>query len=256
MLHDYLHHLDSELISPDPLEQYASRASQSPAHFRRQFRNQFGEPPHRYLKESRLQWGALKLLLGETDIGSIARDSGFETLAAFSKAFKQRFGVAPSLYQTESDERIQKKLDQLPDGYSHDVQIEYRDAIAIASMRHTLPDDQDADGYERAWRLFLFKMGRNLFSRNVISVFDLSYDDTFLTSGGGCRFDTAMSLPDGFVPSKSISSKEIPAGFYASITLQGSIHDIDLAWHWFLFRWLRRSDHTLANFLGVTEVEI
>lgn len=69
MLHDYLHHLDSELISPDPLEQYASRARQSPAHFR----NQFGEPPHRYLKESRLQWAALKLLLGETDIGSIAR---------------------------------------------------------------------------------------------------------------------------------------------------------------------------------------
>ena len=54
-----------------------------------------GEPPMQYLKRWRLALAARALRAGSEAIGRIADQSGYESEAAFTRAFKREFGVPP-----------------------------------------------------------------------------------------------------------------------------------------------------------------
>jgi AraC-like DNA-binding protein len=58
-----------------------------------------GEPPMKYLKRWRLALAAQTLLAGSESIGSVAEDSGYESEAAFNRAFKSEFGFPPATWR-------------------------------------------------------------------------------------------------------------------------------------------------------------
>jgi AraC family transcriptional regulator len=91
---DFIHaHSDRNLS----VESISSEARLSPAHFLRVFKQAFGLSPHQYLLNLRLN-RARTLMVERRErvpLGLIAIECGFEDLSSFSKAFKQRFGVAP-----------------------------------------------------------------------------------------------------------------------------------------------------------------
>ena len=65
-------------------------------HFRRVFRRTFGQPPHRYLRERRLE-RARDLLLGTRDpVGMIALRTGFSDQSHLTRCFKRHFGTPPA----------------------------------------------------------------------------------------------------------------------------------------------------------------
>ena len=57
------------------------------------------ETPMRYLAKWRMQKAATSLRTGESAIASIATQAGYDSVAAFSKAFKRTTGVAPGAYR-------------------------------------------------------------------------------------------------------------------------------------------------------------
>lgn len=61
-----------------------------------------GEPPMKYLKRWRLALAAQSLRAGTDSIGSVAEDSGYESEAAFSRAFKSEFGLPPAAWRRNS----------------------------------------------------------------------------------------------------------------------------------------------------------
>ena len=61
-----------------------------------------GEPPMKYLKRWRLALAAQALRAGNEAIGSVAEDSGYETEAAFNRAFKGEFGLPPATWRKNS----------------------------------------------------------------------------------------------------------------------------------------------------------
>jgi AraC family transcriptional regulator, alkane utilization regulator len=61
-----------------------------------------GEPPMKYLKRWRLALAAQALRAGNEAIGSVAEDSGYETEAAFNRAFKGEFGLPPATWRRNS----------------------------------------------------------------------------------------------------------------------------------------------------------
>ncbi len=77
----------------------ASIAEVSPAHFSRQFRETFGETPHRYLQRRRVE-RAMELLR-ETDrsVTEICFDVGFNSVGTFSRTFRGIVGESPSAYR-------------------------------------------------------------------------------------------------------------------------------------------------------------
>ena len=74
----------------------ARMASYSPCHFIRAFRAVYGETPHAYLVQQRLERARLLLRASPLAIAEVAFASGFENRCAFSRLFRQRFGTTAS----------------------------------------------------------------------------------------------------------------------------------------------------------------
>jgi len=72
-------------------------SSRSP--FAARFRELVGEPPLTYLTQWRMQSAAALLGEGMLTLGEIAERVGYESLPAFSKAFKRRTGGSPSSWR-------------------------------------------------------------------------------------------------------------------------------------------------------------
>jgi AraC family transcriptional regulator len=80
-------------------ERLADIAGFSVPHFHRIFRAHVGESAISYVRRLRLERAARKLRMGAVDITEIALAAGYDTHAAFSKAFKQQFGLSPSEFR-------------------------------------------------------------------------------------------------------------------------------------------------------------
>ena len=86
----------SEAWSLDRLAQHVGLSRSALA---TKFREQVGQPPMRYLTEVRLRGAAGYLATGRLTVYEIARRAGYQSDAAFAKAFKRRFGLAPGAYR-------------------------------------------------------------------------------------------------------------------------------------------------------------
>ncbi len=60
------------------------------------FKHVFGDPVAAYYRGLRLDRARERIAAGETSIGRIADEAGYNDPGSFSKAFRQRFGVLPS----------------------------------------------------------------------------------------------------------------------------------------------------------------
>jgi AraC family transcriptional regulator len=74
-------------------ERLARMASYSPWHFIRAFRAAYQQTPHAFLVDQRLQRARRLLRSSGLAVAEIALASGFENRCAFSRLFRQRFGV-------------------------------------------------------------------------------------------------------------------------------------------------------------------
>lgn len=85
----------------EPLDReiLASVAGFSIPHFHRVFRAEVGESAASYVRRLRLHRAGQKLRMGAVDITEVALAAGYDSHAAFSKAFKQQFGLSPSEFR-------------------------------------------------------------------------------------------------------------------------------------------------------------
>src|SRR5262245_62822672 len=63
------------------------------------FTRLIGEPPMRYLARWRIQVAAHQLRNSDTSLARIAEQVGYESEAAFNRAFKRTFGVPPATWR-------------------------------------------------------------------------------------------------------------------------------------------------------------
>jgi AraC-like DNA-binding protein len=65
------------------------------------FRHFLGEPPMAYLTQWRLRLGARALTATNRGVAQIASEVGYESEAAFNRAFKREYGLPPARYRRE-----------------------------------------------------------------------------------------------------------------------------------------------------------
>ena len=80
-------------------EVLAAVAGFSVPHFHRIFTANVGENIASYVRRVRLERAGRKLRMGAVDITEVALAAGYDAHAAFSKAFKQHFGLSPSEFR-------------------------------------------------------------------------------------------------------------------------------------------------------------
>jgi AraC-like DNA-binding protein len=84
---------------PWTVAELATEAGSSRAVVAKRFTRLLGEPPLTYLARWRLQLAARKLQTTRQTILQVASDVGYESEAAFNRAFKREFGVPPAQYR-------------------------------------------------------------------------------------------------------------------------------------------------------------
>jgi AraC family transcriptional regulator len=92
----YIHEHISEELNREVL---ADVAGFSIPHFHRIFTNQIGENISTYIRRIRLERAGRKLRMGAVDITEVALAAGYDSHAAFGKAFKQQYSLSPSEFR-------------------------------------------------------------------------------------------------------------------------------------------------------------
>ena len=90
---------DARYFEPLDVDDLASAAGLSRAHFSREFRRAFGESPHAYLLTRRLERAAALLRTTDSSVAEICFAVGLRSVGSFTTSFTRTFGESPTAYR-------------------------------------------------------------------------------------------------------------------------------------------------------------
>ena len=94
-----LRHIEENLDARPDLDELARIACFSPYHFHRIFSAMVGESVAAYVRRLLLERAAMQLGHSSESVTQIALGSGYESVDAFSRAFRTHMGMLPSEYR-------------------------------------------------------------------------------------------------------------------------------------------------------------
>lgn len=109
-----LHDMETHIAEPLSAQILARRAGLSTRALSRVLRDKIGDPPMRYYRKMRLQNARNALFYSDQPVQDVAIACGFASPEAFSRAFKENFGVSPRefrrRYASEALKRFRPEL--------------------------------------------------------------------------------------------------------------------------------------------------
>jgi AraC-like DNA-binding protein len=90
---------DARYREPLDVDDLARAAGLSRAHFSREFRRAFGEPPHAYLLTRRLERAAALLRTTDHSVVDICFAVGLQSVGSFTTSFTRTYGRSPTAYR-------------------------------------------------------------------------------------------------------------------------------------------------------------
>lgn len=97
--HSFREVVEAHLYANITLQELAQLTCMSLSSFKREFTRIYREAPATYLRDKKLEQAASLICTSDLRTTDIAYDCGFSDVAHFSRSFKQKFGIAPSLYR-------------------------------------------------------------------------------------------------------------------------------------------------------------
>jgi AraC-like DNA-binding protein len=92
---------DARYFEPLGVDDLASAAGLSRAHFSREFRRAFGESPHAYLLTRRLERAAALLRTTDSSVAEICLAVGLQSIGSFTTSFTRTYGQSPTAYRAD-----------------------------------------------------------------------------------------------------------------------------------------------------------
>lgn len=190
----------------------AKQVGLSPAHFSRLFAAQIGEASSAYGRRIRLDHSINRLRYDPSSIGEVARDFGYESQAAFTRAFHAQFGASPREYM----DRIAavQPIDRVP--LPGSVRVIRRDPTSLAARRF-FGDDQ-----VQCLQTFLNELPADL--REGAAFVCLLYDDPRVTPSQHQRLDCCFVLRGGWSPAferAGLDAIALPGGLHGEVAATG-----------------------------------
>lgn len=83
----------------------AQLANMSLSSFKREFKKHYNSSPAGYLRHKKIEKAAEMLQVSDARITDIAYDCGFNNLAHFSKCFHDKYGISPTEYRLDQNQK-------------------------------------------------------------------------------------------------------------------------------------------------------
>jgi AraC family transcriptional regulator len=247
-------HILGNLDQPLSLEAVARVACFSPFHFHRVFRSLLGETLKQFVKRLRLE-RALAMLshARRRSLTEIALACGFASSSDFSRSFKQRYGVPPSVFDIDTfraqrrgdwvaaitDPHTRHLLERLPAGQNPDdfeVQLRRLPARSVAYIR-VLDPFREGVVARAAERLVDWARARDLADGQWLGYM---WDDPEIVAHEDCRYDVGLEVAH-VEPHGEIGRMDFPEMLVAEVEVRGPI-DLEMrALDWLFGTWLPSS---------------
>ena len=257
-MHRVTEHIDRNLDQPLDLATLAEVAHFSPYHFHRLFSAWMGETLGDYLRRRRLEIAAIRLVTQpRTPVLHVALAVGFGSAEAFARAFRARFGCAPTVWRTQTcaansnPDQVDRKLDQASTAALQDDEGSYRrylelsmnvrlierQPVTVAYLRHVGPYGEPV---HRFWMQTVYPW---LSANHLLDppCYGVSHDNPGVTAPDQCRYDACVEVPADYIPTGGALKTTLPGGKYASLHFRGGLADIGPAWNSLLGQWLPSS---------------
>ncbi len=230
------------------LETIAAQACFSPFHFHRIFSAYVNETLNGYVRRLRLESAAARLCHSHGSITEIALSAGYETPGAFSKAFKQHFGMNPSGFRKQRSVYERPAMGNLKpvkrEEQIMDVEIRELEEMEVLYVRKT-------GAYEKAacaaWRTLCFFAGpRRLLTPQTIFI-GIGLDDPKVTPAEKLRYDACISIDRPAKPRGKVGQQTITGGRYAVFLHKGPYTDLSQAYDKAYGKWLPESGEELRE---------
>jgi AraC-like DNA-binding protein len=101
---------DARYFDPLSVDDLARAAGLSRAHFSREFRRAFGEPPHAYLLTRRLERASALLRTTDHSVADVCFSVGLQSVGSFTTSFTRTYGVSPTAYRAAHPPAAQRAL--------------------------------------------------------------------------------------------------------------------------------------------------
>lgn len=248
-------HVLRHLEGPLRLEDVARAADFSPCHFHRVFKSLVGETLNDFVKRSRLE-RALHLMshAPSRSLTEIALDCGFSSSSDFSRNFKSRYGVPPSVFDTATWRKSRRAemqgvvegesnrglLDRLPAGENPDgfeAQLRKIPARTVAYIR--VNDPYRGGVSEAAQRLIDWANANGCADGQWLGY---QWEDPEIVALEDCHYDVAVVVDD-VQPSGEIGRYDFPALLVAELVMRGPIDMEMRAIDWLYTTWLPQSGY-------------
>jgi AraC family transcriptional regulator len=236
-------HIGNHLDEPLDLGRLAAVACFSPYHFHRIYRAITGETAADTLRRLRLHHAAGELVQGVAPVTAIARQAGYRSIAAFTRAFSAGYGIAPSAYRRAGRLVPPSSAAAETEIAMYDVSIRHFQPVRLAALRHSGDYMEIGTTFER---IFAWAVGRGLIGPQTRSI-GVYYDDPDAVPVASLRADAGLSVAPDVTVDGDLRVVEVPGGRHAVLHHKGPYAELNKAYRWLYREWLPKSGEQCAD---------
>lgn len=223
---------------PD-LHRLADLACLSPYHFHRVYRAMMGETVNATVQRIRMHRAAAALAGSQAPLRDVAQRAGYESDAAFNRAFGAVFGIPPGRYRAARSLPLDtQELAMYP------IAIEHFPGVTLAALPHRGSYQDIGSAFSRA---FMLAVGRGIANPATVG-FGVYFDDPEQVPESQLRSLAGMPVAPDAELGDELERFEIPPGRCAILTYTGPYNEISQPYQWLFSEWLPASGMVPADF--------
>ena len=199
--------------------------------FQRLFKKEFQETLRSYKKRLRLEVAYKKMVYTNDAIVDIATDVGYESVAAFSKAFKIQFKISPSNAR-KNKKNIFNNFIEKATNYSDEIyyEIVFKSSIDIF-YKLILTNNYNNDVIGITWK----SIEDDTIKYKNVNSFGLIVDQPLISDSTKCRYEACVDVNPN---KKEYLTKQIFGKKYIKFIHKGSYTTIEDTYRQIYYNWM------------------
>ncbi len=216
-------YLESHLSAPVDLAALARVACLSPYHFHRVFRSVLGETVGDYVRRIRLERAAYLLRRSGREVTDVALAVGYESPAAFTRAFEKAFGAPPSVWRCSDSGPVPRPVSLTELAAIHPERVIVRPSVPVNFVRRLGPYEESAPA---AWAALMGTMAWRVWLHFPAEMMGICHDDPDVTAQEQRRYDACIHFRIPASPRHGVGRRLLPGGRHAVFLHRGPHRDL------------------------------